>query len=69
MITLKSTHYTKEDYEYLMRIAVAAYHDCIEHRKVTAKHCKACLHTSVCRDLQNLAWYCKKKIIENADDC
>lgn len=30
MITLKSAHYTKADYEYLLRVVSCAHHYCIE---------------------------------------
>lgn len=55
MITLKSAHYTKADFEYLMRIAIANYTYCFEE-------CEKCPHSLACRDLQDLAFYCREKI-------
>lgn len=67
MLTLKSAHYTKEDYEYLLRIAVSGHNHCANVRKVYLDECKKCPHPLACRDLQDLAMYCRKKLITDTD--
>lgn len=67
MLTLKSGHYTKEDYEHLLRVATAARRYCVDVKEVTFFQCRECPHSMACRDLQELALYCKKKIIGNID--
>lgn len=63
MLTLKSGHYTKEDYEYLLRIAVSGHNYCANVRQVSLDECEKCPHSLACRDLQDLAMYCRKKLI------
>lgn len=67
MLTLKSSHYTKEDYEYLLRIAVSGHGYCVNVRQVSLNECEKCSHSLACRDLQDLAMYCRKKLISNID--
>lgn len=67
MITLKSGHYTNEDYEYLLRVASCAHHYCIEIWGVSEERCKKCNHSLACKDLQDLSAYCQKKLISNTD--
>lgn len=63
MLTLKSGHYTKEDYAHLLRIAVSGHNYCVDVRQVSFDECEKCSHSLACRDLQDLAMYCRKKLI------
>jgi hypothetical protein len=67
MLTLKSSHYTKEDYEYLLRIVVSGQCYCVNVRQLSLDECEKCLHSLACRDLQHLAMYCRKKLMSNID--
>lgn len=69
MLTLKSSRYTKEDYEYLMRVVSSSVNYCIEHRQPSLNDCKACPHNKACRDLQDLAMYCRKQLRSIPTDC
>ena len=67
MLTLKSKHYTKEDYEHLLRIAESEHNYCVNVLKISSDECKKCPNSLACRDLQDLAMYCRKNLITDTD--
>jgi hypothetical protein len=67
MLTLKSAHYTKENYEYLLRIVTSGHNYCVNVRQLSLDECEKCPHSLACKDLQDLAMYCRKKLIINTD--